>query len=156
MSDGSDDLPKQVLLHNQTQGYQFDKLLLASLSETSRGFSSRSRGLWRSSAQLPTTEVSFFQAELGEISEPAELLAQSDLEGVTWPGSPPQPPAPGSLEPQPPRASSFLIGFRLGLPFGFSQVPKEASSLLSLVDQAVGPEPSLVDHLWSLPSFVDH
>ena len=95
MSVTADDLPKQVALHVQTQfHYQFDKLRLASLSETSRGFSvSRSLGLWRSSAQLPTTEVSFFQAELGDISEPAELLAQSNLEGVTCPGSP-QPPAP--------------------------------------------------------------
>lgn len=152
MSGLADDPQKQVVMHIQPQNYQFDKFLLASLSEASRGFSSLSRGLCRSSAQLPTTEVSFFQAELGDISEPAELLAQSDLEGVT---ASPQPPGPWSPELQP-RASSFLTGFRLGLPFGFSQVPKEASSLLSLVDQAAEPEPSLVDHVLSPPSFVDH
>ena len=153
MSGLTDDPQKQVVvLYIQTQDYQFDKFLLASLSEASRGFSSLSRGLCRSSAQLPTTEVSFFQAELGDISEPAELLAQSDLEGVT---ASPQPPGPWSPELQP-RASSFLTGFRLGLPFGFSQVPKEASSLMSFVDQAAEPDPSLVDHVLSLPSFADH
>ena len=125
--------------------YQFDKLLLASFSETSRGFSSCSLGLWISSAQFPTTEGSFFHAEPGEISGPELLLAQSDLVGVTcscW----------LQLSPPPqPRTSSFLMGLQLGFALWFSQVPNPGSSLQSLVDQLeVWPEPSLLDHWDSL------
>ena len=130
--------------NNENNGlvlHQFDKLLLASFSETSRGFSSWSLGLPISSAQFPTTEGSFFQAEPGEISGPPLLLAQSDLVGVCWSWLQPSPPPPQ------PRTSSFLSGLVLALALWFSQVPNPESSVQSLVDQLEpGPEPSLLDH----------
>ena len=149
-----------ILLFLLASVHQLDKLFLASFRETSSGFSSLSPlGLWRSSAQFPTMEGSFFQADPGEIStEPALLLAQSFLVGVTCASFPQFPIALFSALPQL-RTSSFLMGLRLEF-FGFSHVPKEPSSLQSFVDHDAEAEPSLLDHLLSLedeaPSLLDH